>query len=260
MSVDLAKAGLYASDANFGARRGLSDPTIANNLGNRGAGALLRVGLLTGALFVASLAPVAWHKFNSGVTVTGAGVSQWDDATGLGHHLLQGTDAARPPLQADGSILFDGVGQFLKATGYTLVQPETIYLLMQQVTWTALDYCADGNARNSGLIRQQGASPALVAQVAATSGLTLNNQPLNAYAVLCVVFNTASSLMQINAVSVAGPMNAGDMAGFTLAAAGDSANFANIQVKEALIFPVAHTGITKARMVTYAAGVGNLLI
>lgn len=33
-----------------------------------------------------------WTRFNSGITETGSGVSQWDDVSGNGNHLLQGTE------------------------------------------------------------------------------------------------------------------------------------------------------------------------
>lgn len=56
---------------------------------------LLRSQLPLDAL-IRSLAPAAWFRQGAGITVTGSGVSQWDDQSGNGRHLLQGTDAARP--------------------------------------------------------------------------------------------------------------------------------------------------------------------
>ncbi len=49
-----------------------------------------------GAGIVSSLGPAAWFRANTGITVTGLGVSQWDDQSGNARHLLQGTDANRP--------------------------------------------------------------------------------------------------------------------------------------------------------------------
>lgn len=66
-----------------------------------------------------------WCRHNSGITVTGAGVSQWDDASGNGNHLLQGTDTNRP---LQGSLESDLVtnGDFatdtdwIKGAGWTI--------------------------------------------------------------------------------------------------------------------------------------------
>jgi hypothetical protein len=44
---------------------------------------------------VASLGPAAWFR-RGDWTVTGSGISQWNDSSGNARHLLQGTDANRP--------------------------------------------------------------------------------------------------------------------------------------------------------------------
>ena len=52
---------------------------------------------------------VAWYRLNSGITIAGQGVSQWDDASGNGNHLLQATDANRPlPGSLGSEIVTDG--------------------------------------------------------------------------------------------------------------------------------------------------------
>jgi hypothetical protein len=70
---------------------------------------------------VANLA--AWFRLGVGITETGQGVSQWDDQSGNGRHLKQGTDGARPSKQSDGSILFNGSDEFLKCDAFTFSQP-----------------------------------------------------------------------------------------------------------------------------------------
>ena len=99
----------------------------------------------------------AWYRFNQGITVTGSGVSQWDDASGNANHLLQAVDTNRPSKEADGSILFDGVDNYLKAVAFTLIQPETVYILLKQVTWVNQARFFDGDTMNSGIVRQIGA-------------------------------------------------------------------------------------------------------
>lgn len=258
--VDYAKAGMYASDANLGARRGLSDPTIANNRGNVGAGAMLKAGIITGALFVASLSPVQWNKFNSGITVTGAGVSQWSDQTANANHFLQGTDANRPALQGDGSILFDGLAFHLRAT-YTLNQPLSIYLLGRQVTWTLNRYVFDGASANGGRLFQSNTSPKVALGI--VPGFTGSGEwAINEYDAVSAVINGASSSTQINNnPAVTGDAGSNNPGGTTLGCTGGTpASFSNIQAKEFVVFNSAHAGMARSRMITYLAGVGNLFI
>jgi len=101
----------------------------------------------------------AWFRYGKGIEFAGAGVSRWADQTGNKRHLLQATDTNRPALQADNSILFDGVDNYLKCAAFTLVQPETVYLLGKQVTWTVSDHFFDGNAAGGGRVTQVTASP-----------------------------------------------------------------------------------------------------
>lgn len=49
------------------------------------------------ASFMRALQPAAWFRADTGVTVTGQGVSTLADQSGNGRDLLQGTDASRPP-------------------------------------------------------------------------------------------------------------------------------------------------------------------
>ena len=42
------------------------------------------------------LSPAAWYKAESGITLNGSNVSQWDDQSGNGRHLVQATSARQP--------------------------------------------------------------------------------------------------------------------------------------------------------------------
>ncbi len=198
-----------------------------------------------------------WTRYNQGITETGSGVSQWDDQSGNGNHLKQATGTNQPTMQADGSILFDGVDNYLVADAFTLVQPETIYLLFKQVTWTGNDYIFDGNSAEGGVLRQQpaGASPQL-AIYAGTALATNSDLTLDTYGVAAVVFNGASSVLQVdNGTPLEGAAGAANMGGFTLGRRATAANFSNIQVKEALIYSVAHDAATRAQVITYLQGI-----
>ena len=206
----------------------------------------------------------AWHKFNFGITETGLGVSQWDDASGNGNHQKQGTDLDRPQKQGDGSILYDGIRQFTKADAFTLVQPETVYILFKQVTWVSNDRIYDGEANTSMAFLQDkngggGSSPNVVMFAGAYGPDSLTGVPLDTYAVVGNVFNGASSVMQVNDTSTTGNTGSSDAGGFTLGARGDgAASFSNIQVKECLVFSTAHDAATRAKVIAYLSNVGGL--
>ena len=191
-----------------------------------------------------------WTKYNSGITVTGSGVSQWDDQSGNGNHLKQATDASRPSKEVDGSILFDGLDNFLKADAFTLVQPETIYLLFKQVAWTANDYMTDGNTANTAVLQQFTAAPQI--RLFAGAGLGNVSLTLDTYGVLSTVINGSSSVIQIdNGTPVTGAAGAANMGGFTLGSKSDGLSAANIQVKEVLVYSAAHDAATRAQVRAY---------
>lgn len=210
---------------------------------------------------ITALTPAAWYRYGVGIEVTGSGVSKWPDQSGNGRDLLQGTDAARPALQSDNSILFDGGAHFLKCSTFTFAQPETIYALYRQVTWTLTDTIFDGNTSNTGAVRQSSVTPQLEINAGAAQVATNANLAVNTYGVMAVVFNGASSLLQINnTTATTGSPGTASMSGFTLGARGDSTQFSNIQVKEVILFAAAHDAATRTAVITYLATVGGLNI
>lgn len=195
----------------------------------------------------------AWFRFNSGITSSGGAVSQWNDASGNARHLFQATGAAQPALQGDGSILFDGTSDFLRCDPFTLNQPATYYLLVKQVTWGSGQGLLDGNAALANLIYMSGASPAV--ELYAGSAGVANNTGLavGVYGVIAAVFNTASSLLQINnGTATTGNPGINPASGLTIGARGGSdANYSNIQVKEVVVYAAAHDSTTRAQVTAY---------
>lgn len=205
---------------------------------------------------VNALHPSAWYRYGAGITVTGAGVSQWNDASGNGNHLLQGTDAARPPLQADNSILFDGVAQFLAAT-FTLNQPCTFYMLVKQMSWSASD-CLGGGSVGSVQIFQSVATPGIALFAGSIVGQN-GNLAVGSYGALAAVFNGAGSMLQINQTAAsAGDAGATNPGGLFLARNLGGANFANIQVKEVIVFTSAHNAATVSQVNAYLQQLGGI--
>lgn len=193
-----------------------------------------------------------WTRFNSGITVTGSGVSQWDDQSGNGNHLLQGTDANRPSKEADGSILGDGLAHFLKAGAFTLAQPYAIYLLINPVSWTDNDCVFDGNTLNTGALYQRVATPAMDFYAGTAFAAANSDLVVGSYGAMVVVGNGASSLIQVgNNAPTTGNPGTSAMGGFTLASRGDGVSWSNIQVKEVLIYSEAHDAVTRAKVIAY---------
>lgn len=205
------------------------------------------------------LGPAAWFRNQQGITQSGGFVSQWNDQSGNGRHLIQGTGASQPALQADGSILFDGVDDFLKCAAFTLNQPATVYILGKQVTWTSNDSIAGGDT-NGVRLRQEnlGISPDL--QIFAGSATGVNaNLPLDTYGGIVAVYNGASSLLQINNTTPAtGDAGANNLAGFTLGSDGSQTTFGNLQAKESIVYVGAHDAATRVAVISYLATVGGL--
>jgi hypothetical protein len=222
--------------------------SFASRRGGFGAGSIL------------ALSPVAWFRSGMGIA-TATGVSQWDDQSGNARHLKQATGAAQPALQGDGSILFNGTGHFLKCDAFTLNQPETIYFLGRQVTWTLSDRIFDGETAGTGALLQVTSTPTLgINAGAAVNGNT--NLAVNTYGVVAAVFNGGNSVLQVNRTApLTGNAGAGNMGGFTLGASGGGGSlFGNIQVKEIIIFPTAHDSNTRLNVIRYLSDVGGLAV
>lgn len=204
----------------------------------------------------------AWFRFGRGIVDSGGAVSRWDDQSGHGRHLIQTTGTNQPALQSDGSILFDGVDNWLQTAAFPFSQPCTIYICFRQVTFTNSDRVFDGFTTSTGIVFQRTTSPDL-GMFAGVGEWTFGSLALNAYGACCVVFNGASSLGQLNNNSaVGGSPGAGAMGGFTLGSTGNSPGlFSNIQVKEVILYTGAHNQYSvRAQPIRHLARVGGLTI
>ena len=206
----------------------------------------------SGAGFAIPSANLAAHYDASiGSSITEAtGVSVWADLSGNGRNLLQATGADQPVYSAaNSSITFDGVSDFLQTAAFTLVQPETMYIVMNQVSWASADYLTDGVNADSGVIVQVTTTPNMIAHAGINS--TANtNLAVGADGVACVVFNGASSSFKVNNTTpVSGNFGANDMGGFTLGATTAGTNFGNIIVYEVAIYSVAHSAAKQTEII-----------
>lgn len=192
-----------------------------------------------------------WYRKGIGVTVTGQGVSKWEDQSGNGRDLLQTTDLDRPDF-SDATILFDGISEFLIAAPFAVVQPVTLYLRAKQVIWTNLHRFCDGNTPFRVSILQAGNSPEIAINAGADSDKN-GDLPLNTFASIAAIANDGGSLTQVGFnAPVGGNAQFQDLDGLTLGAEGGGGQrWGNVQIKEFMIYRAAHDAVTRAQVITY---------
>jgi len=156
--------------------------------------------------------------------------------------LYQGTAANQPILTiaaAGNYLTFDGSNDYLKAAAFALAQPETVYFVGSQVTWTSTDRLYDGNTGASMTLRQVVGTP----QLGITAGSSLNGASLTlaTNGVVTSVFNGASSAVRVNrTAAITGDAGVlGNGGGFTLGSASDGTLSANITAQEVLVYSTA---------------------
>jgi hypothetical protein len=152
---------------------------------------------------------------------------------------------------ADGRPLatFDGSNDYMKVAPFSLSQPETVYFVGSQVTWTINDMIFDGNASDSMAFQQRTATPE-VRQYAGNYTDAQTDWAVGTTAVLSLVYNAASSTSRVNRrPSVNGNASTANAGGFTVGAVGGAnVAFANITFNEADIFAAAHADSTQLRV------------
>lgn len=207
----------------------------------------------------ASLGNLAgWWTADYGITI-GTGVSSWLDRSGNGRTLSQGTGSKQPAFGSTGpnglpGLTFDGVDDLLATGSFTLNQPETVYMIVKQVTWTNDDYFVDGNTNNGLVIYQDTATPR-INQYAGAVGGTNSNLAVNTWGVVCAVFNNASSLSRVNNTSdvtgTVGTNNAGGVVAGADGPAGANNKHSNIILSELLVYSAAHNSTQRSTVVNY---------
>jgi hypothetical protein len=200
----------------------LSGESVTNNSTQTGTPAVLNDGNT-----------VAWFDYEENVTKDGSNyVSIWGDKSGNNNDLEQLTGANQPIYSASG-ILFDGVSDNMKTDPFTLNQPEFIYIVLKQVSYTGFDCLFDGNSNLTGALVQ----PALNA-LRIQAGASLGNVAFTVgdWGIVRVVFNGASSKIQVNEdAALEGNPGANNMGGFTIGSRGGLIRHGNVEVKEIII-------------------------
>lgn len=176
------------------------------------------------------------------------GVERWDDLSGNGNDLLQANGPDQPSYVNNG-IACDGISQFLKTAPFTLNQPETVYLVMNQVSWTLNDRIMDGDAVNTARLLQSATTPGVIYHAGGALPEN-NNLVVGTDGVVCIVTNGVSSSLKINnTTATTGDGGAANMSGFTLGASGAGTSHSNIIAYEVAIYSVAHDAATQASII-----------
>ncbi len=209
-------------------------------------------GSATATMTGSSTTAAAWYQYQRGIT-TGA-VFQWDDQSGYNHPLQQGNATFQPVVQPDGSILFDGIDDFLVTASFTLNQPFTAYMLMRQETWVGANRFLNGaNLAGDLTILQTTASPKFSGYAGSGPAAENSNLAVGAYGVVSVVFNGASSAIQVDSnAATTGDFGTNNAGGLTLAAnfAG-TAGWSKIRVKELIVYTLAHDATARQVVIDY---------
>ena len=113
------------------------DGTKAARIGIDNRGALLSTPVLSVSHPVSLTGLAAWYKADAGTSSTedGTPLSTWNDQSGNGRHLVQGTAAARPLYKSaivndQPVVRFDGVND-LMAVAFGLTQPAHVFIVFR---------------------------------------------------------------------------------------------------------------------------------
>jgi len=197
---------------------------------------------------------VAWYDSQLLRTITKDGsdfVSRWNDRLGSGHDLIQAVGTNQPKWFSVNGILFDGIDNFMKTAAFTFDQPEMIYIVFKQITWTNTERIFDGFNNVSMLMSQSGITPELNIFAGAASPND-GSLPINTFGIVRALYNGVNSSLQINEnakwTGNAGASNAG---GLTIGAQSSGALFGNIQLKEFIGRKIADGAVDDAAIFNY---------
>lgn len=201
----------------------------------------------------------AWYRSDQGITLTAGTVLQWADILGSGRDLAQGSDPSKPTFTAGGlnghaTIDFDGVDDFLLSPLAALPQPATVFTILKQTTWTSNDTIYDGLVPNSLRLFQFSATPNL-ATYSGNFGPQSTQLAVNTFALTTVIFDAASSVLQVNnQAEVPGDTGNTAAGGFTLGCfASGAGTWSDISVAEIVIMTAAADSTQRQQMRDYVA-------
>lgn len=198
---------------------------------------------------------LSWHQFNKGITVTGQGVSQWDDQSGNGNHLKQSVDDDRPTKEGDGSITFDGVSEHLVQDTYAVSSPITSYVVLDLAD-PAVEFTAGiiGSGSSAGFIVTRSSAGNTVAVRGEVGDAIFIARTTGQYTVIASVQDGANTFISQAANNTTGTTNSVSHAGFGLGARfiySSLSSFCEMQVKELIIYNSSHNAVVRRSIIKY---------
>lgn len=185
-------------------------------------------------------------------------ISQWNDLSGSGNHLVQATGGRQPLYNAAG-IIFDGAlstsGDYLAAS-FPWVRPSFIYAVINVVTFVKNRIAFDSYASaDRGAILEYGPNAAgaywLINQGA---NYEANTVPMLAgqMTIARFLFNGANSFVKVNAASQSGNAGTGyQLNGLTIGTDRYHTSNSNIQVREIICRNVTDAGANETAIYNY---------
>lgn len=196
---------------------------------------------------------VGWYKKSATATIIKDGsdlVGQWTDAMGTGHDLIQITSGFKP-LDSAAGILFDGIDNYLRTATFTFNQPQEVYIVLKQITFTSADRIFSGFTADTMMLDQRNASPN-IRIYAGGSVIESTELALNTLGIIRALFSGAASTLQVNENPVkTGSIGTAAAAGFSLGCNGNGTNPSNIEVVEIILRNVADVPATKTAIYNY---------
>lgn len=188
------------------------------------------------------LGAFAWWRGDSGIVFASSAVQQWNDRTGRGRNVSQGTAADRPAHLATGGpggqpcVQFDGTDDSLTAT-FTLNQPEELFWVgrVSRAQVAAGQTLIDGSATNTLRVFCSGADNT----IAAFAGLQLTTvgPTIRVFHIGNVQYNGASSVHRVDTTEATGDLGASNAGGIKFGVLGSGvANFADGDLAEVVLY------------------------
>jgi hypothetical protein len=182
---------------------------------------------------------VGWYDYTDASTITmdeNNKVSAWNDKSGT-HHLVQAT-AAQQPLLTTFGMTFNDDAMNIACSAFGYAQPEKMYLVVQQVSWTAERIFVNALNHGRGTLYQYGTTPNIMAHSAGTGAAIVQNSnlALGEWGILRVLIHGENSKLQVDETdAVIGNFGSSNMMdGIILGGFPGSNITANVIIKEAI--------------------------
>ncbi|KKN74676.1 hypothetical protein LCGC14_0388780 [marine sediment metagenome] len=200
---------------------------------------------------------LVWLRSDMGVTKDGSdAVSLWADQSSNGNDVVQAVGSKQPTwlssqLDSKPAISFDGVDDLLKSVSFIWNQPETIYVVFKQVSWSVTEILMDGDGV-AGAALQQITSPPRLQLNAGGGTLLLATFTIGTFFIATVIFNGVNSVFQ-NGDTAEATGNAGvnNMSGLTLGGLGSDTLWGNVDITEVIGYAGVHTTAQRTEVKAY---------